>query len=275
MTKLRASSVPYSSISLDGPAAWDYGQRLFSRDLRRLSVNSCTLTLFLTADGKIQNTFWTVKKPSGLQLICESRSQNALLQTIEKYHFSENFEAKAEAEIFAYWRPHDPSTEGLDQAADQYFGFFRNTDFVFQQAPRTDAYQSSPELWHQHRIENLIPDNPLDYDDSHLVFDLGFEELCDPDKGCYIGQEIVERVRNRGGQGNRRLALMSWTTAPTPKAAIYDDEMRQIGMTTGSIVISGSKIIGLGFVKRGISEGAIRTGSENHPTATGHILRAI
>ena len=53
-------------------------------------------------------------------------------------------------------------------------------------------------LW---RIANKIPWNGYEITNSFHPFACGLEELVHQQKGCYIGQEILARMRSRGRQG--------------------------------------------------------------------------
>jgi folate-binding protein YgfZ len=111
-------------------------------------------------------------------------------------------------------------------------------------------------------------------DASTLVFEPGLEELCDENKGCYIGQEVVERVRSRGGQAPRRLALVEWNQQPPGKSqSIASPSQENIGSTTATQAVEfEGKWFGLAYLKRGFGiEGAqVRTDG-----VSGRCLRSI
>jgi glycine cleavage system aminomethyltransferase T len=54
-------------------------------------------------------------------------------------------------------------------------------------------------------------------------------------KGCYLGQEVVERIRSRG-HVNRKLTglLLDTTVAPAPGAAVRA-EGREVGRVTSAV----------------------------------------
>ncbi len=54
------------------------------------------------------------------------------------------------------------------------------------------------------RIEAGVPWYGLDMDEGRIVLEVGFEQAISFKKGCYLGQEVVERVTARG-QVNRKL----------------------------------------------------------------------
>ncbi len=69
-------------------------------------------------------------------------------------------------------------------------------------------------------------------------------------KGCYTGQEIVERVRSRGHVNRRRVELLfSGENVPEPGAALTIDG-KDVGYVTRSARIwDPSRVIGMGYVR--------------------------
>jgi folate-binding protein YgfZ len=68
------------------------------------------------------------------------------------------------------------------------------------------------------RLEAGIPWFPLDFDDAVIPQEAALEDThLSYTKGCYTGQEIVERVRSRG-HVNRRRVRLSFSTVPEPPA---------------------------------------------------------
>lgn len=59
------------------------------------------------------------------------------------------------------------------------------------------------ETWNEHRIEHCIPFHGHEITSSVHPLACGLGDLVHPNKGCYIGQEILTRMRSRGKQGHR------------------------------------------------------------------------
>jgi len=60
---------------------------------------------------------------------------------------------------------------------------------------------SKIEAFHTWRIENLVPWPEFEITLRHHAFTCGLEEDVHPNKGCYIGQEVLTRMRTRGRMG--------------------------------------------------------------------------
>ena len=59
------------------------------------------------------------------------------------------------------------------------------------------------EDWTEHRISNLIPYHGHEITSKVHPLGCGLGDLVHPQKGCYIGQEVLTRMRSRGKQGHR------------------------------------------------------------------------
>jgi folate-binding protein YgfZ len=108
------------------------------------------------------------------------------------------------------------------------------------------------EAFNSVRLEVGTPWFGTDYGDKQIPHEAGLEQShINYEKGCYTGQEIVERVRSRG-HVNRRLTELQFSTSAAPSAgtALLHD-----GNDVGSITSTGysprvGRAIGLGYVRR-------------------------
>jgi folate-binding protein YgfZ len=59
----------------------------------------------------------------------------------------------------------------------------------------------SQEQWNEWRIEEERPDVGHEITEKYHPFSCGLSHLVHEDKGCYVGQEILARMRSRGTRG--------------------------------------------------------------------------
>ena len=102
------------------------------------------------------------------------------------------------------------------------------------------------------RLECGMPWFGHDYDDRQIPHEAGLEHShISYEKGCYTGQEIVERVRSRG-HANRRLTELRFlsTEAPQPGAKLLTggNEIGNVTSTAFSPLLGHP--IGLGYLRR-------------------------
>ena len=102
------------------------------------------------------------------------------------------------------------------------------------------------ELW---RVMHGIPRYGQDIRERDLAQETEQNQALNFTKGCYIGQEIVERIRSRG-QVHRKFTGFEFQDA-LPPLGKFEQEGRVMGEITSVAEIGGKKI-GLGYVRREI-----------------------
>lgn len=101
------------------------------------------------------------------------------------------------------------------------------------------------------RVEAGIPRYGVDMNEDNLLLETGLDQAVSFHKGCYLGQEVVERVRSRG-HVNKRLVglLLEGDTVAEPSSPIRAGE-KEIGKVTSSILSPARKCpLALGYVHR-------------------------
>jgi aminomethyltransferase len=107
----------------------------------------------------------------------------------------------------------------------------------------------------------------MDYDDKQIPHEAGVENShISYEKGCYTGQEIVERVRSRG-HVNRRLTLLSFAGAEAPAPGT---KLLQSGSEIGNVTSTAfsprlGQPIGLGYLRREHSAAGTRMDASGIP----------
>lgn len=106
------------------------------------------------------------------------------------------------------------------------------------------------------RLEAGIPWFGYDFDDKQIPHEAALESShLSYTKGCYTGQEIVERVRSRGHVNRRRVGLrFSSSTVPERGAKLFagDQEVGSVTSAAGIPSAAGApgRTIGMGYVRR-------------------------
>lgn len=100
------------------------------------------------------------------------------------------------------------------------------------------------------RIEAGIPWYGVDMDEDRVVLEVGLEHAISFQKGCYLGQEVVERVSARGHVNRRLCGLLLSDVGPTAGSRLLKDG-KDVGWLT-SVAESPrlGRTIGLGYVRR-------------------------
>jgi folate-binding protein YgfZ len=101
------------------------------------------------------------------------------------------------------------------------------------------------------RLEAGIPWFPLDFDDSVIPQEAAVENThLSFTKGCYTGQEIVERVRSRGQVHRRRVRLAFTISEPPPAGTKLLGQGADVGqVTSAAFSPAAGTAIGMGYVR--------------------------
>ncbi len=101
------------------------------------------------------------------------------------------------------------------------------------------------------RVEAGIPWYGRDMDEDVLLMEAGLERAVSFTKGCYLGQEVVERIAARG-HVNRKLCglVIDGSTVPEPGATLHHAD-RDVGHITSAVrSLALDHVIALGYVHR-------------------------
>jgi folate-binding Fe-S cluster repair protein YgfZ len=82
-------------------------------------------------------------------------------------------------------------------------------------------------------------------------------------KGCYLGQEIVERIRSRGAVHREFTAFTVEGPLPEPEAKIVTDD-KEVGEITSSAILpfpGGDRAVALGYLRREAAGKDVRVGT--------------
>jgi aminomethyltransferase len=102
------------------------------------------------------------------------------------------------------------------------------------------------------RLEAGVPWFPIDFNDTVIPHEAAVENThISYNKGCYTGQEIVERVRSQG-RVNRKRVLLKFSAAQPP---LPGTKLRASGAEVGAVTSAGyspgfATAIGMGYARR-------------------------
>src|ERR1700690_3535516 len=102
------------------------------------------------------------------------------------------------------------------------------------------------------RLEAGVPWFPLDFNDAMIPHEAVLENThISFTKGCYTGQEIVERVRSRGHVNRKRVALKFSTATPPEPGTKLRAGGADVGFVTSSVFSpAANAAIGMGYLRR-------------------------
>jgi len=100
------------------------------------------------------------------------------------------------------------------------------------------------------RIEAGVPRFGVDMDETVLILEAGLTHAISFTKGCFLGQEIVARVRAHGRITRKLVSLALPGTEPVKKGEKIKKDSEEIGeITSSAFSPSFGKVFALGYVK--------------------------
>jgi glycine cleavage system T protein len=119
------------------------------------------------------------------------------------------------------------------------------------QAPTYEMLPCGTEALETLRIEAGIPRYGMDLGEDTLLLEAGLTNAVSFTKGCYIGQEIVERSRSRGHVNWKLVGLItSAPEPPSPETKLIADG-KEVGEVTSACASPAlQKTIALAYVRR-------------------------
>jgi len=108
------------------------------------------------------------------------------------------------------------------------------------------------QAWNALRLEAGVPWFGYDFSDKYIPHEAALENThVSLSKGCYTGQEIVERVRSRGHVNRRRVGLeFGGTAVPEAGTSLFADGKEAGNVTSAAHSYLLGRPIGMGYVRR-------------------------
>lgn len=290
-----AGLIDYSTqalIEVRGPDRAGFLHNLLSNDIKRLTPGHGCQTALLTAGARLLAELLVVADADVLWLLCDANRAPVVLQTLERYRFSEEVSLTNHERRNAVLALQGPralerlsplmgARSDLQHPGDHVVCSFHDVPLrlihhtvtgeagVLCLCPAEHAESIWTQLTQQKqvtrvgwealntaRIEAGIPWYGIDMDESALLPETGLEaQLASDAKGCYVGQEIVARMQTYGSASRKLMGLrFDGDQVPGPGDALEHDGKEAGRVTSACFSPMRKQAIGLGWVKRGFYE---------------------
>jgi folate-binding protein YgfZ len=131
-------------------------------------------------------------------------------------------------------------------------------DRLFGAGTAAGLVEASSEVLETLRIEAGIPRFGAELDESVLPAEAGLERAIAIDKGCYMGQEVVERMRSQGQASHRLVGLVTAGEEPFVPGEALSSGGKSVGEVTSACRSDGIGSIALAFARRAFAEPGIQ-----------------
>jgi folate-binding protein YgfZ len=226
-----------------------------SNDLRKLAPGRAMQACVLSAKGRLDAVVWIWSEPERFVVECDAALAEALAMRLERYIVADDVvvEPLPPAQKFHVFGPAAAGREGLEIARVGLPG-------VDVDALPADVLEATPDEIERLRIERCVPRWGAELGPDTLPAEAGLDATAvDFHKGCYIGQEVVSRIRSVGHANRvlRAFAVLSGEP-PAPGAEFFvTGEPARPAATVTSVHFAVSPAVGLCYIRRGTTEGAV------------------
>lgn len=282
-----APSLNWHLITMTGPDALDFLHRLTTVNLKELSPGEGRLGCFLTPQGKFRAffTLWYLGPESfafEFEGGADQKWKKELLATIEQFTFGEKFILEEKSLSCAWLLGEKAEAKFQTDEIEAGVRVFRHGHqtyshdwiSVWGEPSALDAWikQAAPEAktltlealenW---RVQSTFPRVDHEITDAANPLETGLRDAIAPNKGCYPGQEIIEKIVALGSPARRLVRLDDLGSEPSQGENLYS-ESNEVGKIT-SATRATSTISALAIVKKTVAKEGSVTQLQNGETA--------
>ena len=207
-------------VRIAGPDAATLLQNVVTNDVTAVDRHGSGYGALLTPQGKILWDFVLHKTADGYAADVRKDQAEAFLKRLGLYKLRAKVEIGPGPELAAFVEWSENLSHGGERPLDPRLAALGTRWIAASDSIETDA---SVEDWHAQRIALAVPEGGVDFVfGDAFPFDAAMDSLNGVafEKGCYIGQEVVSRMRHRGTARRRVVALATNAPLPPPGADI-------------------------------------------------------
>src|SRR6185295_9664086 len=273
-------------IRVSGWEATMFLNGLMTNDMKSLAANSWMPSVFPTVQGRLTGVVRMIRGSEPTFLIdTETASHDAVLKTISRFTMAGDFKVSdvtAETALLsvqgqtageviekvfemsaseipvngvleAQWqslpvtiiRASHTGENGFDVVLDSS----RKAELL-QALETAGAQPVSEDTLEILRVEAGIARFGRDVDETNVVPETNLDDAVSYTKGCYVGQEIIVRIKHRGHPAKKLTGLRFETDAQIESGAVINSiENQEIGRVTSAVISPRLGSIGLGYVR--------------------------
>jgi len=250
-----------------------------TNNVKELGANAGLYAFFLNAQGRILADAYIWNLGEFFLLDTEPELRQKLYEHLDKYIIADDAYLQDESRDWKVFGLEGPNSlgqaakAGLPIPAEKH-GLTQFNDGIILRAATTGSRglrvlvpatsqiavldqwlatlpQASAEEARIVRLENGIPRYGDEVSDRYLVQETGILDAVHPNKGCYLGQEIVERVKSRA-QVHRHLKHLriEGTTIPIPGTKLQSADGKDVAeIVSAAYSPAWNTIVAFGYLR--------------------------
>ncbi len=278
-------------LSFTGPDRVRYLNAILTNNIKELAENRGTVSLLLNPQGHIQAEIETYALGDELFCVSYAMIRERLIEGLEKYIIMDDVTLSDQTEEYGTLAVEGPKavavaaeSTGVDLGGMAELetrevlvgavpcrmirrspGGIGGAEFLAKRGDIEALWKTAVEAARRHgggpagyaalnvvRLEQRIPWFGYDFGEKQIPHEAGLQDShISYTKGCYTGQEIVERVRSRGQVNRVRVSLQFGATENVAANAVLLAEGKEVGFVTRTGFSPGMNArIGMGYVRR-------------------------
>jgi len=258
-----------AKLRLAGADRFRFLNGQITNDLRKATETVAIEACVLSAKGKVNGHLFVSAQGESFSMDAEPELRETLQSRLERYVIADDVEIEDVTDQFSLFHvlsEKSPTTEhGRIVSAQRFtkpgwdvWSDAGHHDAVREQLSSTFAFLDSA-VAEVMRVEQGIPRWGCELTEEIIPIEANLEQrTIDYEKGCYIGQEVISRMK-MSGQTNKRLCglicLGDVPLQPGMKLAAPSAAGREVGWITSAMRSERlGKEIALGYVKRGFND---------------------
>jgi folate-binding protein YgfZ len=272
-------------ILVSGSEAVMFLNGLVTNDMKSLALNSWMPAAFANVQGRLLAAVRIIHHADGFLIETEESNRTAVLKLIERFTLAGDFkvadltdetaelsvqgnaacdtvakvlgaqaaELERQKSLTFDFRGVLVTLIRATHTAEDGFDIFFNRDLLptmFEALTNAGARSVSRETFETLRIEAGVPRYGIDMDETNVVTETNLDDAVSFTKGCYLGQEIIVRIKHRGHVAKKLAGLVLSANPAPPGARISSDDGKEIGHITSSTFSPKlNRAIALAYVK--------------------------
>lgn len=246
-------------IQVSGSEAVMFLNGLITNDIKNATETSWLPAVFPTVQGRLIGAVRILRDDNGFLIDTETASHDAVLKAISRFTLAGDFKVSDVTSEIALLTVQGrragevikntdlrviPATHTAEVGFDVL-----TTAPVTEQLVAAGAQLVSPETFEILRIEAGIARHGQDMDETNVVLETNLDDAISYTKGCYLGQEIIVRIKHRGHVA-KKLTGLTFEAQVQPQAVISSEDGKEIGrVTSATYSPTLERHIALGYVR--------------------------
>ena len=257
-------------ISVSGSEAVMFLNGLITNDLKTLGENRWMPAAFPNVQGRLLAAVRVIKRANDILLDTEAVTREKVLKIIERFTLAGDFKV---TDLTDSIRQISFQGRGASELVERIFGVknlprdgvWQSDDVTIIRATHTgeDGYDviGAQEMFEATpvserveeilRIEAGIARYGRDMDETNVITETNLDDAVSFTKGCYLGQEIIIRIKHRGHVAKKLTGWKAETSREVePGAVIKTTDDKEIGrVTSATFSPKLETTVGLGYVR--------------------------